>query len=59
MAADAGKLDGVKTAQGQSTKIKSNAGKVTVNGANVSLGDIKSTNGVIHAIDAVLVPTGH
>ena len=59
MAADVGKLDGAKTAQGQSAKIKSEGGKVTINGANVSLTDIKSSNGVIHAIDAVLVPTKH
>ena len=59
MMADVGKLDGAKTAQGQSTKIKSQAGKVTINGANVSLTDIKSSNGVIHAIDSVLVPTRH
>jgi uncharacterized surface protein with fasciclin (FAS1) repeats len=59
MAADVGKLDSAKTAQGQSAKIKSQGGKVTIDGANVSLTDIASTNGVIHAIDAVLVPTKH
>ena len=59
MMADVGKLDGAKTAQGQSTKIKADGGKVTINGANVSLTDIKSSNGVIHAIDSVLVPTRH
>ena len=59
MMADVGKLDGAKTAQGQPTKIKSVGDKVTINGANVSLTDIKSSNGVIHAIDSVLVPTRH
>lgn len=59
MMADVGKLDGAKTAQGQSAKIKSRDGKVTIDGANVSLTDIKSSNGVLHAIDEVLVPTKH
>jgi uncharacterized surface protein with fasciclin (FAS1) repeats len=55
--ADVGKLDHAKTAQGQSTKFKMQDGKVTIDGANVSLTDIKSSNGVLHAIDEVLVPT--
>ena len=29
---------------------------VTVNGANVTTADIECTNGVIHVIDAVLMP---
>lgn len=33
-------------------------GKVTVNGANVISADIAATNGVIHVIDQVLVPSG-
>ncbi len=31
---------------------------VTVNGANVVVADIEATNGVIHAVDQVLVPEG-
>ena len=57
MVADVGKLDSAKTAQGQSTKFKVQDGKVTIDGAHVSLTDIKSSNGVLHAIDEVLVPT--
>ena len=33
--------------------------KLSINGANVTLTDIASTNGVIHAIDKVLMPTTH
>jgi len=32
---------------------------LTINGANVTLTDIASTNGVLHAIDKVLTPTTH
>jgi uncharacterized surface protein with fasciclin (FAS1) repeats len=59
LAAEVGKLDQTKTVQGQSAKIKTNGGKVTIDGANVTLTDIPSGNGVIHAIDAVLAPTKH
>jgi len=33
-------------------------GKVTVNGAKILQADIEASNGVIHAIDAVLLPKG-
>jgi uncharacterized surface protein with fasciclin (FAS1) repeats len=56
MAADVVKLDSAKTAQGQSLKIVTKDGKVTVNGANVVKTDIVCKNGVIHVIDAVLLP---
>ena len=56
MAADVHKLTETKTVQGQSAKIKSSGDKVTIDGANVTLTDIYSTNGVIHAIDTVLAP---
>jgi uncharacterized surface protein with fasciclin (FAS1) repeats len=56
MAADAAKLDSAKTAQGHAVKIAASDGKVTVNGANVVKADIVCKNGVIHVIDAVLLP---
>jgi uncharacterized surface protein with fasciclin (FAS1) repeats len=31
---------------------------VTVNGANVVTADVAASNGVIHAIDAVILPPG-
>lgn len=56
MAADVVKLTSAKTAQGQEIKIVVKDGKVTVNGANVVKTDILCKNGVIHVIDAVLLP---
>jgi len=59
LAADVGKLSETKTVQGQSAKIKMDGDKVMIDDAKVTLADIGSTNGVIHAIDTVLVPTKH
>ncbi|MGY8778607.1 MAG: fasciclin domain-containing protein, partial [Longimicrobiales bacterium] len=59
IAAAAGDLtDGqmVTTLQGSELTIGVSGGAVTVNGANVVTADIKAINGVIHLIDAVLVP---
>jgi uncharacterized surface protein with fasciclin (FAS1) repeats len=56
LAADVVKLDAAKTVEGQSLMINAARGKVTVNGANVVKTDILCTNGVIHVIDAVLLP---
>ena len=56
MAADVVKLTSAKTVQGQELKIAVKDGKVTVNGANVVKTDIVCKNGVIHVIDAVLLP---
>lgn len=54
MAADV--TDGeVATVEGQSVKL-STMGGVTVNGAMVSTADVMASNGVIHAIDAVILP---
>jgi uncharacterized surface protein with fasciclin (FAS1) repeats len=54
--ADVVKLTSAKTVQGQEVKIVVKDGKVTVNGANVVKTDIACKNGVIHVIDAVLLP---
>lgn len=56
MAADVVKLDSAKTVQGQSVNIVAKDGKVTINGANVLKTDIVCGNGVIHVIDAVILP---
>ena len=45
--------------QGKSASIKMVGEKVTIDEANVTLVDISSSNGVIHAIDTVLSPTQH
>jgi uncharacterized surface protein with fasciclin (FAS1) repeats len=55
-AADVVKLSEAKTVQGSSVKIVVSDGKVTVDGANVVKTDIHASNGVIHVIDAVILP---
>ena len=45
----------VKTVQGGELTIMTEGG-VTVNGANVVTADVEASNGVIHVIDAVLLP---
>ena len=55
MAADITDGD-VATVEGQ-TVMLSTANGVTVNGATVLIADVAADNGVIHAIDAVLVPS--
>jgi transforming growth factor-beta-induced protein len=55
MAADVKTMD-VKTVQGASAAVKVADGKVTIDKANVVKTDIEATNGVIHVIDAVIIP---
>jgi uncharacterized surface protein with fasciclin (FAS1) repeats len=56
MAADVVKLSKAKTVQGSEIQIKTTDGKVTVDGANVTATDLKCQNGIIHVIDAVILP---
>ena len=56
MAADVTDSD-VATVEGQTIKL-STANGVTVNGAAVVVADVAASNGVIHAIDAVILPPG-
>ena len=56
MAADVTDGD-VATVEGQSVTLSTASG-VTVNGANVVTADVAASNGVIHAIDAVILPPG-
>ena len=46
----------VKTVNGQQVSIKLSYGKVSVDGANVTAADVEADNGVIHVIDAVILP---
>jgi uncharacterized surface protein with fasciclin (FAS1) repeats len=46
----------IKTMQGDELMVKIKDGKVYINGAMVSAADIKAGNGVIHVIDAVMLP---
>jgi uncharacterized surface protein with fasciclin (FAS1) repeats len=55
-AADVVKLDNAKTVNGASADITVAGGKVKVDNANVTQTDIIASNGVIHVIDAVILP---
>ncbi|MFN0161610.1 MAG: fasciclin domain-containing protein [Burkholderiales bacterium] len=46
----------VKTVQGQSLMVSAKGGAVMVDGAKVVKTDIATSNGVIHVIDAVVMP---
>lgn len=55
--AAAKKQAAVKTVQGERVKFSLKGGKLYLNGSSrVVVADVKATNGVIHAINAVIVP---
>jgi uncharacterized surface protein with fasciclin (FAS1) repeats len=56
MAAEAAKMTSAKTVNGQELKIDATVG-VKINDASVTTADIETSNGVIHIIDAVLMPS--
>ncbi len=56
MAADVAKYNAAKTAEGAELPIEASAKGVKVGNANITAADIIATNGVIHVIDAVLLP---
>lgn len=53
---DVVKLNKAATLNGQSVSIKAAAGKVMIDNAVVTAADIQTSNGVIHVIDAVILP---
>jgi uncharacterized surface protein with fasciclin (FAS1) repeats len=55
-AAQAATLTQAKTVNGAILKLSAHDGKVMVNNADVVKADIEASNGVIHVIDAVLLP---
>lgn len=55
-AADVVKLASAKTVNGAEVKITVSGSSVMVNDSNVTATDIIASNGVIHVIDAVLLP---
>jgi uncharacterized surface protein with fasciclin (FAS1) repeats len=55
-AAQAATLTQAKTVNGAILKLSAHDGKVMVNSADVVKADIEASNGVIHVIDAVLLP---
>ena len=58
LAADVVKLRTAKTVSGDSLSITARDGRVQVDKANVVKTDISASNGVIHVIDAVIMPAG-
>ncbi|MEM8793174.1 MAG: fasciclin domain-containing protein [Pseudomonadota bacterium] len=52
----AGKKLEAGTVQGSTVDIDATGGGVTVDGANVVAADVTASNGVIHVIDAVILP---
>ena len=56
MAADAMGLSSASTLLGKDIALKANMGSLYINDAKVVISDIEASNGVIHVIDAVLLP---
>lgn len=57
MAADVVKLNSAMTLNGEKVEISIEQGKVMVDGAHVVKTDIAASNGVIHVIDTVILPS--
>jgi len=47
----------LKTVQGGTLEVQIADGDVTVNGAKVAIPDVEASNGVVHVIDEVLIPS--
>jgi uncharacterized surface protein with fasciclin (FAS1) repeats len=56
-AAEVVKLDDAKTAEGSDVRIKVKGSSVMVDNATVIATDVMASNGVIHVIDAVILPS--
>ncbi|PMH02657.1 fasciclin domain-containing protein [Vibrio lentus] len=56
MAAEVMKLSSAETVQGEAVMVAIDDGNVMINTAKVVIPDVKASNGVIHVIDAVLLP---
>ncbi|MEZ9426343.1 fasciclin domain-containing protein [Vibrio lentus] len=56
MAAEVMKLSSAETVQGEAVMVAIDDGNVMINKAKVVIPDVKASNGVIHVIDAVLLP---
>jgi uncharacterized surface protein with fasciclin (FAS1) repeats len=57
MASDVVKLKEAKTVEGTAAKVMVMGGKVMIDNAHVVKTDIAASNGVIHVIDSVILPT--
>ena len=58
MAADVVKVQTAKAVSGDTITVKAHGGTVHVDAAHVTKTDILASNGVIHVIDAVMLPKG-
>lgn len=56
LATDVVTLESANTVQGQEVDIEVKDGKVFIDEAQVVITDVKASNGVIHVIDAVILP---
>jgi uncharacterized surface protein with fasciclin (FAS1) repeats len=56
-AAQVTELDSAKTASGKSVRIRTTGGSVFVNNAKVTKADVPASNGVIHVVNRVLLPS--
>jgi uncharacterized surface protein with fasciclin (FAS1) repeats len=56
MAAQVSAMDSATTVEGSDVMIKAEDGKVMINDSVVVIADVACSNGVIHAIDTVLMP---
>ncbi len=52
-------LESAKTVQGQNVTIEVKDGAVMIDGAKVVTADIEASNGVIHVLDKVILPSSH
>jgi uncharacterized surface protein with fasciclin (FAS1) repeats len=58
MAADVVKLQSAKAVSGDTIAVSAHGGVVRVDAAHVTKTDIMAANGVVHVIDAVILPKG-
>jgi uncharacterized surface protein with fasciclin (FAS1) repeats len=56
LAADVVKVDHATTLEGDDVKVSASGGSVMINDSHVTKADVMASNGVIHVIDAVLLP---
>jgi uncharacterized surface protein with fasciclin (FAS1) repeats len=55
-AAEVARLEEAETVNGETVDVKADGGGVMINDARVTAADVAASNGVIHVIDAVMLP---
>jgi uncharacterized surface protein with fasciclin (FAS1) repeats len=56
MGADVAKLNQIKTVNGKTARVRADDGDISINEASITNADVTSSNGVIHVIDALILP---